>query len=204
MRLRRIALWVGVALTVALVALGIWYYVRDDYPFQLTSTEITGLAIRTSVGGHVVSGIVAHPPAELATWVSSMEKETLDTSQPATMQVTILRSDGPALRLSIAAGHAAASWVDADGHATPPVGLQLNQAFLWYLRGVRDGLATGAGRVRPLAPGASSPSPVASGSPQSSDTRDRRPEVAARLSIRPAANAPWQTVTTLFLVLSTR
>jgi hypothetical protein len=165
MRLRQAALWVGVGLTIALVALGIWYYVRDDYPFQLTSTEITGLAIRSSVAGHVVSGVVAHPPAELATWISGMEREALDTTQPATIEVTVLRSDGPALRLSIADGHAAASWVDADGHVTPPVGLQLSEAFLWYLRGLRDGLDTGAGRVRPLSPGPSSPSPTAAGSP---------------------------------------
>ncbi len=167
MRLRQAVVWVGVALTVALVAIGIWYYVRDDYPFQLTSTEITGLAFRSVTAGQVVSGVVSHPPSELAAWISGMEKETLDTSQPATAEVTVLRSDGPALRLSIADGHAAASWVYADGHATPPVGLQLNQAFLWYVRGVRDGLDTGVGRVHPLTPGASSPSPTASGSPPS-------------------------------------
>jgi len=170
MRLRQIALWVGVALTVALVALGIWYYVRDDYPFQLTSTEITGLAYRSVATGQVVSGVVSHPPAELAGWISGMEKETLDTTEPATAEVTILRSDGPALRLSIADGHAAASWVYADGHATAPVGLQVNEAFLWYLRGVRAGLESGAGRVRPLAPAAGSPSPSASGSPAPNGT----------------------------------
>jgi hypothetical protein len=153
MRLRQTALWVGVALTVALVALGIWYYVRDDYPFQLTSTEITGLAYRSVTAGQVVSGVVSHPPAELAGWISGMEKQALDTSQPATTEVTILRSDGPALRLSIAGGQAAASWVYADGRTTPPVGLQLNEAFVWYLHGLRDGLATGAGRTQPLSPG---------------------------------------------------
>jgi hypothetical protein len=170
MSLRQAALWAGVGLTIALVALGIWYYVRDDYPFQLTSTEITGLAFRSSVAGHVVTGVVAHPPPELATWISGMEKVALDTSQPATIVVTILRSDGPALRLSIADGSAAASWVDVDGRTTPPVGLQLNQAFLWYLRGVRDGVDAGGGRVRPLGPQTtSSPSPSATGTAPTGD-----------------------------------
>jgi len=168
MRSRQAALWVGVALTVVLVAIGIWFYVRDDYPFQLASTEITGLTFRSVTAGQVVSGVVTHPPAELADWISGMEKVALDTSRPATTEVTILRSDGPALRLSIAGDQAAASWVDADGHATPPVGVQLSQAFLWYLHGVRDGLQTGAGRVRPL--GGSGPSPSPSGSPPATGT----------------------------------
>jgi hypothetical protein len=163
----RLAVWAGVVATIAAVAFGIWYYVRDDYPLQLTSTEITGLAVRAVTADGPVSGYIAHPPAELAQWVSSMEKVSSDVAEPVTTTVTIERSDGPALRLAIDGPQAAASWVDADGSATPPVSVQVNQAFLWYLHGVRDALASTSGgmvpRQAPAGAGAS-PSPGSSAS----------------------------------------
>ena len=100
--MRRALFWTGVALTIALVGFGILYYVHDDYPFQLTPSEIL------SIGGS--------------------------------------RGDG--------------SWVDANGVATAPVGVQVGQAFLWYLRGVGDALATGRHSVTPRLAPTTAPSPA--------------------------------------------
>ena len=147
--MRRIAFWTGVALTLALVAFGIWYYVRDDYPFQLTSSEITGLSYRSDSAHGAVSGYIARPPSELADWISSMEKDSSDQPVAVTTVVTITRSDGPALRLSIGGNRGFGSWIGANGTASPPVGVQIGQAFVWYLRGVGDALGAGHQGVAP-------------------------------------------------------
>jgi len=167
--MRRAMFWTGVALTIALVGFGIWYYVHDDYPFQIASSEITGLSYRAVGAGGVVSGYIVRPPPELADWVSSMEKDSSEQSAPVTTVVTVVRSDGPSLRLSIGGTRGRGSWVDADGTATAPVGVELGPAFLWYLRGVGDALAATRHTVTPRpAPDAApspTPSPIASRSP---------------------------------------
>ena len=119
--MRRALFWTGVALTIALVGFGIWYYVHDDYPFQLTPSEITGLSYRSVATGVVVSGYISHPPVELADWISSMEKDSSEQTLPVTMLVTIVRSDGPSLRLSIGGtrGEEAAE-VGASGQQDQP------------------------------------------------------------------------------------
>jgi len=165
-----LAVWAGVVATIAAVAFGIWYYVRDDYPLQLTSTEITGLVVRAVTADGVVTGYIAHPPAELAQWVSSMEKDSsgADASQ-ATTTVTIERSDGPALRLAIGGQLATASWIGPGGSASAPIGVQVSQAFRWYLHGVTDALVSTNRRMVPRQTGAgTSASPTASPSPGSS------------------------------------
>ena len=53
---------------------------RDDYPLQLTSTEITGLVVQAVTTDGPVSGYIAHPPVELAQWISSMEKVSSDAA----------------------------------------------------------------------------------------------------------------------------
>ena len=53
----RALFWAGVALTIALVAFGIWYYVHDDYPFQLTSDQIAGLAYHSLPTGSPAQGV---------------------------------------------------------------------------------------------------------------------------------------------------
>jgi hypothetical protein len=166
MALRRAALWTGVALTIALVAFGIWYYVRDDYPFQMASGEITGLTYRSVSSGVTVSGYIGRPPDELADWISATEKISTAESAPATTVVTIVRSDGPSLRIEVDGTRGYASWVNPDGSATTPVGLRLTNDFLWYLRGVGDALATTRHGVTPRqAPSATGASPQTSASP---------------------------------------
>ncbi len=161
--MRRALFWIGVALTIALVGVGIWYYVRDDYPFQLSSTEITGLSYRSVGAAGAVSGYIVRPPPELADWISSMEKDSSDQSVPVTTVVTIVRSDGPALRLAIGGNRGFASWLQPSGStATAPVGVQLGPAFVWYLRGVGDALAASHHTVTPRQPPTAAPSPTPS------------------------------------------
>ena len=127
--MRRALFWTGVALTIALVAFGIWYYVRDDYPFQLTASEITGLSYRSVTTGGAVSGFIARPPSELADWISSMEKDSSDEPVPVTTVVTVVRSDGPSLRLYVGGARGYGRWVYADGAETAAVGVQIGQAL---------------------------------------------------------------------------
>jgi hypothetical protein len=143
--MRRALFWVGVALTIALVAFGIWYYVRDDYPFQLSSDQIAGLSYHSvpSAGSGMVSvsGYISHPPADLAEWVSSMEKDSSDETVPVTTVVTVVLTDGRQLRLFLGGSRGFGGWVEPGGSHSAPVGVQLNQPFVWYLQGVGDALA---------------------------------------------------------------
>ena len=169
MRLSRATFWGAVMLTIVLVGVGIWFYVRDDYPFQIGSSEITGMVYHSVASGRPVAGYVGNPPAELATWISGMEETSTPESSPATTVVTIVRSDGPSLRIAMDGSRGYASWVSADGTATPAVGLHLNESFVWYVRGVGDAFATTRHGVTPrTAPSATGASPRASVSPQGS------------------------------------
>jgi hypothetical protein len=159
--MNRALFWAGVALTIGLVAFGIWYYVRDDYPFQLAAGQIVGLSYSSVAAGSTVSGYIADPPAELADWISSMEKDSSDTTVPVTTVVTVVQADGPSLRLYLGGQHGYGRWVESDGSQSPAVGVQVSQAFAWYVRGVGDAL--GAARAQPQAaptavPASSSPS----------------------------------------------
>ena len=100
--MRRALFWAGVALTIALVAFGIWYYVRDDYPFQLSPDQIAGLSYHSVAapgsGAASVSGYISEPPPDLADWVSSMEKDSSDE----TVTVTTVATGGADRRASVA------------------------------------------------------------------------------------------------------
>jgi hypothetical protein len=177
----RALFWAGVALTIALVAFGIWYYVHDDYPFQLTSDQIAGLSYHSvptssSVSGSAsgsdsgsVSGYISDPPVELAGWVSSMEKDSSDETVAVTTVVTVVQTDGRLLRLFLGGSRGYGRWVEPDGSESTPVGVQLNQAFVWYVQGVGDALAASRQaepQVTPSAsPASSTPSPTVSPSP---------------------------------------
>ena len=104
---------------------------------------------------------------------------------PVTTTVTVERSAGPALRLAIGGSQAAASWVDPDGSATPPVSVQVNQEFVWYLHGVRRHAGQHAPRHDAASgAGGTGASPAASPSPSSSPSARRSPR-----SYRVAASA---------------
>lgn len=142
--MRRVLFWAGVALTIALVSFGIWYYVHDDYPFQLSSDQIAGLSYHSmaspSTGRVSESGYISNPPADLADWVSSMEKDSSDEAVPVTTVVTVVLTDGSSLRLYLGGSRGLGQWVEPNGTESTPVGVQLNQPFVWYLKGVGDAL----------------------------------------------------------------
>ena len=166
----RALFWAGVALTIALVAFGIWYYVHDDYPFQLTSDQIAGLSYHSvptssSVSGSAsgsVSGYISNPPVELAGWVSSMEKDSSDETVVVTTVVTVVQTDGRLLRLFLGGSRGYGRWVEPAGSQSAPVGVQLNQAFVWYVQGVGDALAASRQTEPQPTPGASPTSPTQS------------------------------------------
>ena len=143
--MRRALFWAGVALTIALVAFGIWYYVRDDYPFQLSPDQIAGLSYHSVAapgsGAVSVSGYISEPPADLADWVSSMEKDSSDETVTVTTVATVVLTDGRQLRLYLGGSRGFGRWVEPGGAQSTPVGVQLNQPFVWYLQGVGDALA---------------------------------------------------------------
>ena len=143
--MRRVLFWVGVALTIALVAFGIWYYVHDDYPFQLSSDQIAGLSYHSMASAPSdrasVTGYISNPPADFASWVSSMEKDSSDETVPVTTVVTVVLTDGRQLRLYLGGSRGLGQWVEPGGTESTPVGVQLNEPFVWYLQGVGDALA---------------------------------------------------------------
>jgi hypothetical protein len=158
----RALFWAGVALTIALVAFGIWYYVHDDYPFQLTSDQIAGLSYHSmpTDGSGSVSGYISDPPGELAGWVSSMEKDSSDETVVVTTVVTVVQTDGRLLRFFLGGSRGYGRWVEPDGSESTPVGVQLNQAFVWYVQGVGDALAARRQAEPQVTPSASPISPT--------------------------------------------
>ncbi len=148
-------------MTIALVAFGVWYYVHDDYPFQLTSDHIAGLSYHSLPASGSVSTYISDPPAELAGWISSMEKDSSDETVRVTTVVTVVETDGRLLRLFLGGSRGYGRSVEPDGTESAPVGVQLNQAFIWYVRGVGDALAANRQAEPRPAPsaGPSSPTP---------------------------------------------
>jgi len=167
--MRRWLFWIVVLLTIAAVAFGVWYYVRDDYPFQVTAGEIRGLSYQAGTEGLVFSGTVASPPSDLADWLSSTEQDASDQPIRPAGVVTVHLVDGRSLRLAVDLDTriAVGRWVSPDGVAGAVTRVHLGQDFAWYLRGVHDGLVERWSEPGPAATTAS-PSPGAvqpSGSP---------------------------------------
>ena len=159
--MRRALFWAGVALTIALVA-GIWYYVRDDYPFQLSSDQIAGLSYhpcRPPVRARSRSRVTSRPPADLADWISSMEKDSSDETVSVTTVATVVLTDGRQLRLYLGGSRGRALGRAQRGQSTP-VGVQFNQPFVWYLQGVGDALAASPSVEPQPAPTTTSASPT--------------------------------------------
>ena len=145
--MRRLLFWALVALTVAGVAVGVWYYVRDDYPFQVTAAQIGGLSYQVGTSGLVVSGTVSDPPVELADWLSNMEQDASDSPMRPTGVAIVRLTDGRSLALAVdfEARLGSARWVSASGLEGAPVRVHLGQDLVWYLHGVQDGLGERGG-----------------------------------------------------------
>ncbi|HMK91641.1 MAG TPA: hypothetical protein VK576_01460 [Thermoleophilia bacterium] len=161
--MRRLVFWLVVLLTIAAVAFGVWYYVRDDYPFQVTAGEIRGLTYQAGTEGLVFSGTIATPPSDLADWLSSMEQDSSDQPLRPVGVATVRLVGGRSLRLAVDldARLALGRWVSPGGVEGATTRVHIGQGLAWYLRGVHDGLVERS----QSGPAATSPSPA--GAPQS-------------------------------------
>ena len=70
-----------------------------------------------------------------------MEKDSSDETVTVTTVVTVVLTDGRQLRLYLGGSRGFGRWVEPGGAESTPVGVQLNQPFVWYLQGVGDALA---------------------------------------------------------------
>ncbi len=167
----RLAFWGIVLLTVAGVAVGIWYYVRDDYPFQISQADIRGFGYRAETPKGSVAGYVTDPPAELAAWISAMEKDATDEPLRIDGVLTLFLADGRSLQFALDLNElrGAGRWVAPDGAETAPEGVHVGPALAWYLRGVAAGLLATPRDLTPpparSAPPSSAPSLLPSASP---------------------------------------
>jgi hypothetical protein len=145
-----------VLVTVAAVGVGVWYFVRDDYPFQIATGDIRGFSYEgwTAAGqaGLVrASGYITDPPPQLAGWVSAMEKDANNAPLHIVGVMTLVLRDGRSLRLDLDldVGRGQGRWIEPGGAESVPQGVQLSQAFTWYARGVAAGLAATPRAITP-------------------------------------------------------
>ena len=91
-----------------------------------------------------------------------MEKDSSDETVRVTTVLTVVETDGRLLRLFLGGSRGYGRSVEPDGTESAPVGVQLNQAFVWYVRGVGDALAADQQAEPQPAPGAGPSSPAPS------------------------------------------
>jgi hypothetical protein len=146
--MRSPVVWLLVALTVVAVAVGIWFFVRDEYPFNLGPDDVVALTYESHGENGPLFGYVEDPPADLAGWVSLMERDTSGEAVPVEATVTIMVADGRRLRLEVSGGRATARWVGIDGRPGTPVTVHLDDRLVWYLKGLRVGLESASPPVQ--------------------------------------------------------
>jgi hypothetical protein len=148
--------WIALAaLTVVAVAVGAWFYVRDEYVFQdVGDGDVAGLTYEGPTGDGWARGSVDDPPAELAGWIRGWERDTSGESVSTDITVTIVLSDGRAIRVDAGGTRGYATWIAADGTTGQSLAVHLNDAFVRYVEGVGDGLT-----AAPAIPDDASPSP---------------------------------------------
>jgi hypothetical protein len=137
----RIVWVVLVVLTVIVVGVGVWFFVRDEYPFQqVGDDDVVGLTYDRGGPGSRVIGYVGHPPRDLPGWVRSWERNSGGDETSVEAVVTVLLRDGRRLRLEVGGARGYACWIGADGRAGESFGGPFNEAFIWYIRGLGVGL----------------------------------------------------------------
>ena len=145
-------------LTVVAVGIGIWFFVRDEYPFQVGDGDVAAVTYEYRDQNVWVSGTVTDPPDDLAGWISGWERDASGESPSTDSTVTIILRDGRRLRLNVGGKRGYGSWVGADGRSGPSLGVHFNDAFVWYVRGLGDGFGGGSAAV-PGEPPPPAPSP---------------------------------------------
>jgi hypothetical protein len=140
----RVVWVVLVVLTVAAVGVGAWFFVRDEYPFQeVGDGDVLALVYARSEASGRVFGYVDDPPADLAVWISRWERDADGEAVSTEDTVTVMLRDGRRLRLEVGGSRGYASWIGSDGKAGDSFGVHFNEAFVWYVRGLRAGVEAG-------------------------------------------------------------
>ena len=138
--MRRVVVWVLVAVTVVLVGVGIWWFVRDEYPFGVDAEEIAAMSYERSLAGVAVGGYVSEPPRDLAGWLSAMERDSTGEDVATTGAIMVYLHDGRCLRLELDGSRGVGTWIAPDGSADEPVGVHVPDQLVRYLDGLDDGL----------------------------------------------------------------
>jgi hypothetical protein len=131
-----------VILTVVAVVVGVWYFRRDEYPFQFTRDQVVSVRAE-SLASPFVAGALAGPAPELAAWISSMERDTSDVPPDPFMRLVVELSGGRQLRLDVGPDVSLGSWTGGPQAGQPPIRLHTESDLYWYLRGARDALPGG-------------------------------------------------------------
>ncbi len=144
----RARVWVPLLIaTVVLVGVGIWYFLRDEYPFQISEADIVQVDYETFGSFGSAAGVIPTPP-NLAAWIGGME---LDTSGERTVtnavMVVVLR-DGRSLRLDLGATSAYGTWI-TGGREGDRVGVAIPKPFRSYLSGLAAGLRASSRTLTP-------------------------------------------------------
>jgi hypothetical protein len=181
--------WIVLAvLTVVGVAVGAWFFVRDEYPFQgVGDDDVVALIYEQQGDDGPVVGYVDDPPDELGGWIRGWERDTSGEAAATSVLVTVLLRDGRALRLDVggdATQRGYAAWVATDGRPGESLAVHFNDAFIWYLGGLRDGLLENPG---PL-PGQESPSST----PAATPTATPAPTPTSTPAPTPTSTSMWR------------
>jgi hypothetical protein len=154
--------WFLLVVTIVAVGVGAWFFVRDEYPFQVES-DIAFLAFEGHGDGGWRYGYVDDPPPELGEWLSSMERDASGDTVTPEEQLTVVLADGRRLHLIVGGDRGIAHWIAADGTTGPSVPVHIDQRLMWYVRGLAMGLGAGTSPAPAESPGSpGSPGPTAS------------------------------------------
>jgi hypothetical protein len=150
----RARVWVPLLIaTVVLVSVGIWYFLRDEYPFQISQGDIVQVDYETFGSFGSAAGVVPTPP-NLAAWIGGMELNTSGERTDTNAVMVVVLRDGRSLRLDLGATTAYGTWV-TGGQDGDSVGVDIPKPFRSYLSGLAAGLRAAPRTFTP----SSSPSP---------------------------------------------
>lgn len=140
--MRRATFIALVVLSAVVVVVGVWYFRRDEYPFQFTQAQVAAARVE-SIKGPVFVGTLATVAPELAAWVGSMERDSSDVPPDPFVRLVIDLNDGRRLQLDVGLDVSLGSWTAGPDAGEPPIRLDTETDLYWYLRGVSDVLRGG-------------------------------------------------------------
>ena len=140
--MRRAAFIALVVLSVIAVVVGVWFFRREEYPFQFTQDQVVSARVESLESPGVV-GTLASPTPELAAWVGSMERDTSDVRFTPVTRLIVDLKGGRQLQLDVGPDVSQGRWVAGPQAGQPPIRLDTETDLYWYLRGVVDAVPGG-------------------------------------------------------------